>query len=97
MTHANDFQVRCATPADAATIIGFQLQMAQESEGLALDRDTLEKGVTAALSDPAREIARREGIWQIRLYVDKTNAAGISTYKALGMRESHYLMFEETV
>lgn len=54
MTHANDFQVRCATPADAATIIGFQLQMAQESEGLALDRDTLEKGVTAALSDPAK-------------------------------------------
>ena len=150
MTHANDFQVRCATPADACTIIGFQLQMALESEGLTLDRDTLEKGVTAALSDPAkgrylivckgnqaigslmltfewsdwnnsrymwiqsvyirpefrrrgayralystaREMARREGIGQIRLYVDKSNTAGIKTYQALGMRESHYLMFE---
>ena len=150
----SDWIIRRATEADADHIIGFQQQMALESEGLELDRAKLEPGVKAALKDPtkgeyllvsrqtdagltiagslmltyewsdwnnsrymwiqsvyirpefrrrgayralystAREMARREGIGQIRLYVDKSNTAGIKTYQALGMRESHYLMFE---
>lgn len=118
MTHANDFQVRCATPADAAK--GRYLIVCKGNQAVGSLMLTFEwsdwnncrymwiqsvfirpefrrQGAYRALYSTAKEIARREGIWQIRLYVDKTNAAGISTYKALGMRESHYLMFEETV
>ncbi len=47
-----------------------------------------------ALYSTVKEIARRERISQIRLYVDKSYAAGIKTHQALGMRESHYLIFE---
>lgn len=153
----SDWIIRRATEADADHIIGFQQQMALESEGLELDRAKLEPGVKAALKDPTkgeyllvsrqtdagltiagslmltyewsdwnnsrymwvqsvyirpefrrqgayralystvRKMAKEAGISQIRLYVDKSNATGISTYKALGMEQSHYLMFEETL
>lgn len=53
------------------------------------------KGVYRALYDRAKDMARRDGATQIRLYVDKTNLRGQQTYQALGMHESHYLMYEE--
>lgn len=40
-----------AALADATTIVGFQLDMALESEGLTLARDRVEKGVNATLRD----------------------------------------------
>ena len=45
--------IREAVREDASTIIGFQLAMARETEGLALDRDTLTRGVVAIFDDPA--------------------------------------------
>lgn len=47
-------QVRRATPADAATIAGFNLAMARESEGTELDAARLRRGVERVLGDPGR-------------------------------------------
>ena len=45
-------QIRLATEVDTKEIIDFQLKMAMESEGLALDPGTLEEGVEAVFRDP---------------------------------------------
>lgn len=52
------------------------------------------KGIYSAMYEKAKEIAKADGASQIRLYVDRTNARGQQTYQALGMHESHYLMYE---
>ena len=44
---------REAVPADASTIIEFQLAMARETEDLELDRGILTAGVNAVFADPA--------------------------------------------
>jgi len=51
--------IRQALHGDAATIIDFQMKMALETEEMALDRDTLAKGVEAIFTDP------RKGIYYI--------------------------------
>ncbi len=43
---------REAVPADASTIIDFQLAMALETEELKLDREVLTRGVNAVFTDP---------------------------------------------
>jgi len=48
--------VRKATPADAATIVGFNLRMADETEDKQLDPEVLAAGVAAALSDPHKAV-----------------------------------------
>ena len=48
------FTVRLAEPTEIELIVDFQLRMADESEGLALDRDTLTQGVTAVFEGGAR-------------------------------------------
>ncbi len=45
--------IRQATPADAPAIIDFQLKMAWETEKMALDRETVSKGVNAVFKDLA--------------------------------------------
>ncbi len=45
--------VRTADAADCDLIVEFQLTMAIESENLALDRETVTRGVARVLSDPA--------------------------------------------
>lgn len=137
---------------DAASIARFQVQMADESEGLALDYDLVYRGVTEGLKDAAKGTYlvarndqgeafasllitkewsdwrcgwywwiqsvyvspeyRRQGVYRamyakvkelakedhsptVRLYVDRTNQRGLSTYQSLGMKESHYLFYEE--
>ncbi len=52
------------------------------------------KGIYRAMYEKAKEIAKADGASQIRLYVDRNNARGQQTYQALGMHESHYLMYE---
>jgi len=47
-------EVRPARPADAGTVAEFQLRMAQESEGLTLDRATVSRGVRAVFDDPSK-------------------------------------------
>lgn len=57
-------QVRAARPSDAATIAEFQLRMAAESEGLALDRETVDQGIQAVFNDPSKGrywVAEAEG------------------------------------
>jgi GNAT superfamily N-acetyltransferase len=46
--------IRPATLPDLATVVEFNLRLAEESEGKALDRGLLEPGVAAALTDPAK-------------------------------------------
>lgn len=44
-----------------------------------------------------KEMAKEANVFCVRLYVDKTNQRGLSTYQALGMQESHYLLYEENI
>jgi ribosomal protein S18 acetylase RimI-like enzyme len=56
--------VRKAKPEDLKQILNFQLAMARETEGIELDYQTVEKGVTAVLEDSVKGIyyvAEKEG------------------------------------
>lgn len=56
--------VRPAVAADAPAIVDFQVAMAAETEGLALDRPTVEMGVAAVFADAAKGrywVAEAEG------------------------------------
>ena len=53
------------------------------------------EGIYRGLHEHVRESARREKAIGIRLYVERDNLGAQSTYEALGMTESQYLMFEE--
>src|SRR6185295_1026599 len=46
--------VRPARPDEADRLIDFQLRMADETEGLALDPERIGRGVRAVFSDPSR-------------------------------------------
>jgi GNAT superfamily N-acetyltransferase len=46
-------RVRLARPAEAPLLIGFQAEMAHETEGLDLDRGVLGRGVRAVFDDPS--------------------------------------------
>ena len=48
------FEVRAARPDDADRLIDFQLAMAAETEGLALDPERIARGVRAVFADPSR-------------------------------------------
>lgn len=50
----DDLLIRHATPDDIDTIIDFQLRLAQETEGLALDPTTLRRGVLGVFEVPMR-------------------------------------------
>ena len=52
------------------------------------------QGVFKELFDFANAIAQSEGAGALRLYVDRNNINAQKVYQSLGMRESHYLMFE---
>ena len=54
------FKVRLADPKEIPLIVDFQMQMAEESEGMTLDRDTLTSGVTAVFNGSARA-----GYWMV--------------------------------
>lgn len=50
----DDLKIRLAHQNDAAAIVGFQLRMARETEGVELDLPTVTRGVQAVLDDPAK-------------------------------------------
>jgi ribosomal protein S18 acetylase RimI-like enzyme len=55
------------------------------------------KGLYAMLYEEVKLLAKQDGnVCGWRLYVEKDNIIAQMTYKALGMNESHYLMFEES-
>ncbi len=49
-----EITIRAATPADADTIADFNVVLADESEGLALDPDRVARGVRLLMEDPER-------------------------------------------
>lgn len=53
------------------------------------------QGVYRSMYQYVKQLAKENGVAQVRLYVDKTNQRGLCTYQALGMHESHYLLYEE--
>lgn len=55
------------------------------------------KGVYRAMYAKVKSFAKEDGSTCVRLYVDRTNQRGLSTYQALGMSESHYLFYEEEI
>lgn len=59
--------------------------------------DFRRQGVYQSMYAKVKEMAKEANVSCVRLYVDKTNQRGLSTYKALGMKESHYLLYEETI
>ncbi len=145
--------ISTAQIADIETIVQFQIDMAQESEGTTLQYNKVLGGVTAAMNDASKglyiiaridneaagslmltrewsdwnnqwywwiqsvyvkpqfrnngiyrqmyayvkKMALEEGVSQIRLYVDKTNHPALTVYEKLGMKECHYLMYEEYI
>ena len=56
MSLATALAIRPGQPADAATIADFNVRLAQESEGLALDPATVRAGVEALLHDPSKGV-----------------------------------------
>jgi len=52
------------------------------------------RGVYTALHNHVVEAARKERAYAVRLYVSRGNESAIRTYKAIGMKRSHYDMFE---
>jgi ribosomal protein S18 acetylase RimI-like enzyme len=50
----DELRIRRGQARDAATIVAFNAAMAHETEHLALDLERLQRGVVAALSDPAK-------------------------------------------
>ncbi|GGE87256.1 GNAT family N-acetyltransferase [Shewanella carassii] len=46
--------IRKGTPRDAEALVAFNQAMAQETEGLSLDSDTLSRGVSTLLENPAK-------------------------------------------
>ena len=55
------------------------------------------KGVYKAMYATLKDMAKENGVSQVRLYADRTNLSAQQVYQRLGMTESHYLMFEETI
>ncbi len=148
-----NYTISVGNENDTAAIAQFQVDMAQESEGTALDHELVLKGVAAAMADKykgtyivarvegeaigslmltrewsdwtnkwywwiqsvyvkpeyrgkgayramyqkIKEMAKEEGVAQIRLYVDKTNYPAQKVYQKLGMAECHYYMYEEVL
>jgi ribosomal protein S18 acetylase RimI-like enzyme len=54
------------------------------------------QGVYRALHDHVRELARRDPrACGLRLYVERDNSGAMGTYRALGMTETRYRLYEE--
>ena len=55
------------------------------------------QGVYRAMYATLKDMAKENGVSQVRLYADRTNHSAQQVYRRLGMTESHYLMFEEVI
>ncbi len=55
------------------------------------------KGAYRAMYTKIKEMAKEQGVVQVRLYVDKTNYPAQKVYQKLGMAECHYYMYEEVL
>ena len=55
------------------------------------------QGAFTQMYNALREEAKTNNVAQLRLYVDDTNEPALRRYQKVGMHESHYLMYEETI
>ncbi len=56
------------------------------------------RGIYRLLYEFVKETARdRQNVCGFRLYVEKENTNAQNVYEKLGMKPSHYLMYEETL
>lgn len=62
-----------------------------------VDENYRRQGVYTALYAEAKKLAIADGAKIIRLYVEHENTGAQSTYEALGMEKSNYIMYEEVV
>lgn len=53
------------------------------------------RGAYASLHRHIRDAARREGAIGLRLYVERGNRGAQETYRALGMEETSYIVFQD--
>ena len=149
----NALEIAVGDVAHVDDIARFQVDMAMESEGLALVYERVRRGVQAVMDDEAKgryiiarlngkvvaclmitrewsdwnccwywwiqsvyvvpehrgrgiykamynkvlDLAKAEGISQIRLYVDKGNSTAQAVYQKLGMAECHYCLYEREI
>lgn len=67
-------------------------------QGAYVQPDRRGQGIFRALYDAVHATARQEGdVRRIRLYVHDENQAGIATYRAIGMHEEPYRIFDAAV
>jgi ribosomal protein S18 acetylase RimI-like enzyme len=67
--------IRPATREDAATILSFQLSMAEETEAIALDKLIVSKGIAALFDDPGK------GIYYVAQAGEKVIGCFLVTYE----------------
>lgn len=70
-----NFKIREAAISDSETIIGFQIAMASESEGIILDPEILRSGVLAVFND------RQKGSYYVCETEGKVIASLMTTYE----------------
>ena len=51
-------------------------------------------GIYRRMYNKVLDLAKAEGVTQIRLYVDKNNSPAQKVYQKVGMAECHYCMYE---
>jgi len=73
--HNNTITYREAHVSDRTDIIDFQMAMALETEGVALDRPTVTRGVEAVFRDPSK------GRYYVALHGDQVVASLLITYE----------------
>lgn len=55
------------------------------------------QGAFTQMYNALKDEARSNDVAQLRLYVDDANEPALRRYQKVGMHQSHYLMYEETV
>lgn len=82
------FRIRLASEEDHQTIVNFQLQMAKESEGIDLDRNTLTKGVFAVFENA------QKGKYLVVENEDSVIASMLITYEWSDWRNKNVFWFQ---
>lgn len=80
--------IRRASPDDSMIISGFQKKLAYETENISLDPCTVEKGVRAVFSDPAK------GCYYIAEIGDIIAGSLLTTYEWSDWRNGHIIWIQ---
>ena len=80
--------IREASKSDVQIIVEFQLTMAMESEGMNLERDVLEKGVSAVFDDASK------GKYYVAEYKDQVVGSMLNTFEWSDWRNGTIIWFQ---